>query len=84
MKGLQSLKDKYPFVTDVRGRGLLAAMEFDSDIGQAMLTACLEQGLLVNRVKPNAIRLIPPLIIGKNEVDEAISILDKVFSGIKT
>ena len=83
MKGLKSLKDKYPFVTDVRGRGLLAAMEFDSDIGQAMLTACLEQGLLVNRVKPNAIRLMPPLVIGHKEVDRAIGRLDKALSGIK-
>jgi len=80
MDGLKKLKDKYPFVTEVRGRGLLVAMEFDSDIGAEVLTACLERGLLVNRVKPNAIRLIPPLIIGNSDVDEALGILDKVLS----
>jgi predicted acetylornithine/succinylornithine family transaminase len=79
---LEKLKGKYPFITDVRGRGLLLAIEFNSEIGQQMLTACLENGLLVNKVKPNAIRLMPPLIIGHQEVDEAIGILDKVFSGI--
>ncbi len=44
--------------------------------------ACLEKGLLVNRVKPNAIRLIPPLIIGNKEVDEALDILDKALSSV--
>jgi acetylornithine/N-succinyldiaminopimelate aminotransferase len=82
MGKLEELKQKYSFITEVRGRGLLVAIEFDSDIGQSLLMACLEKGLLVNRVKPNAIRLIPPLIIGHKEVDEAVDILDKVFSGI--
>jgi len=66
----------------VRGRGLLVAMEFDSDIGAVALTACLERGLLVNRVKPNALRFIPPLVIGNKEVDEALAILDKVLSSV--
>jgi acetylornithine/N-succinyldiaminopimelate aminotransferase len=48
-----------------------------------VLNACLAKGLLVNRVKPNAIRLIPPLVIGKKEADEALAILDDVLSGIK-
>ncbi len=79
---LEELKKKYSFITDVRGRGLLLAIEFNSEIGQPVLMACLESGLLVNKVKANAIRLMPPLIIGNKEVDEAIAILDKVFSGI--
>ena len=44
MKGLNGLKNKYPFITDVRGRGLLVAIEFDRDIGQALLMACLDKG----------------------------------------
>jgi acetylornithine/N-succinyldiaminopimelate aminotransferase len=79
---LEGLKEKYSFISEVRGRGLLLAVEFDGEIGQEVLMACLENGLLVNKVKPNAIRLIPPLIIGNREVDEAILILDKIFSGI--
>jgi len=82
MKGLKGLKDKYSFITDARGRGLLTALEFDGDIGQDVLLACLENGLLVNRVKPNAVRLMPPLIIGSEEVDQAVAIMDGVFSGI--
>jgi acetylornithine/N-succinyldiaminopimelate aminotransferase len=79
---LEKLKQKHSFITDVRGRGLLLAVEFNNDIGQQVLMACLAAGLLVNKVKPNAIRLMPPLIIGTPEVNEAINILDKVFSGI--
>jgi len=82
VKGLESLKKKYQFITDVRGRGLLVAMEFNSDIGQSALMACLERGLLVNRVKPNALRFMPPLIIGNREVDEALDILDKALSSV--
>ena len=78
---LDELKRKYQFVTDVRGRGLLVAIEFDSDIGQSMLEACLEKGLLVNRVKPNALRFMPSLLIGRSEVDEAVGILDEALSG---
>lgn len=80
MAGLQKLQQKYPFVTGVRGRGLLTAMEFNTDIGKSVVTACMEQGLLVNRVKPNAVRFMPPLIIGNKEVDQALAILDKVLS----
>ena len=82
MEKLEGLKGKYSFITEVRGRGLLVAIEFNSEIGQNVLMDCLDKGLLVNKVKPNAIRLMPPLIIGRKEVDEAIGILDSVFSGI--
>jgi acetylornithine/N-succinyldiaminopimelate aminotransferase len=82
MEGLAGLRGKFPFITDVRGRGLLVAMEFDNDIAQSLLMTCLDRGLLVNRVKPNALRLMPPLIIGQAEVDRALGILDEALSGI--
>jgi acetylornithine/N-succinyldiaminopimelate aminotransferase len=82
IKKLEGLKDKFPFITDVRGRGLLVAMEFSSDIAQSLVMACLERGLLVNRVKPNALRFMPPLIIGNKEVDEALGILDKALASV--
>jgi len=80
---LNTLKQDFPFITEVRGMGLLAALAFDSDISVDVLKACLEKGLLVNAVKPNAIRLMPPLIITREHVDEATSILREVFSGRK-
>ena len=80
--GLEKLKSKFQFITNVRGRGLLMAMEFNSDIAQSVLMACLARGLLVNQLKPNALRFMPPLIIGNQEVNEALAILDEALSTI--
>jgi len=79
---LESLRQKFQFITDVRGRGLLVAMEFSSDIAKSLVMACLDKGLLVNPVKPNALRFMPPLIIGRDEVDEAADILEKVLYSV--
>jgi len=79
---LQRLKQKFQLITEVRGCGLLIAMEFSSDIASSVVKACLDRGLLVNRLKPNTLRFMPPLIIDKGEVDEALGILDKVLSTI--
>jgi len=81
--GLETLKDKYQVINDVRGCGLLVAVEFSQDIAQSVLMACLDGGLLVNRLKPNALRFMPPLNIDKGEVDEALGILDKALSTIQ-
>jgi len=78
--GLEKLKSKFDFVVDVRGRGLLAALQFDSDIADKVLKACTDGGLLVNAVKPNAIRFMPALNVTEEEVEEAIGILDKALA----
>jgi predicted acetylornithine/succinylornithine family transaminase len=83
LDGLKKLQSKYPFIIDARGRGLLAAIEFNKDIAQSVRVACMENGMLVNNVKPNAIRIMPALTINNQEIDEALGIFDKVFSNIK-
>ena len=79
---LEGLRQKFQFITNVRGRGLLAAMEFSSDIAQSVVMACLDSGLLVNRLKPNTLRFMPPLIISDNDVDEAVGILDRALTSM--
>ncbi len=79
MSRLLSLKAKYDFIIEVRGRGLLIAMEFSSDIAENVVKACLQERLLLNAVKPSAIRFMPPLIIGEKEVDEAVGIVERVL-----
>ena len=79
MSHLLRLKAKYDFIVEVRGRGLLIAMEFSSDIAENVVKACLEERLLINAVKPSAIRFMPPLIIGEKEVDEAVGIVGRVL-----
>jgi len=80
--GLESLRRKFQFITDVRGCGLLIALEFGSDIAESVLMACLDKGLLVNKLKPNTVRFMPSLIVNNKEVDEALGILDGVLSSI--
>jgi acetylornithine/N-succinyldiaminopimelate aminotransferase len=79
---LKSLQKKHACITDVRGQGLLLALGFDKEIGQSLAKLCLGKGLLVNVVKPNALRLVPPLIIKPFDVDEAVNILDEALSVI--
>ncbi len=79
---LEQMKTQFDFVTEVRGSGLLIAMQFDRDIAQDVLSACLSEGLLINKLKPNAIRFVPPLVVSRADVDEAMNILYKVLSNI--
>ncbi len=80
--GLVALKSKHPSITDVRGRGLLIAVQFDKDIAGSVLKACLDRGLLVNLLKPDTLRFMPPLIINNGDVDEALRILDSALSSV--
>lgn len=79
---LNKLKSKYDFIVEVRGRGLLAAIQFNSDLTDKIVKSCMERGLLLNPVKPNAIRFMPPLTIAKKDIDAAIGILDKVLAKV--
>ena len=80
MSKLGTMKKKYPFIADVRGRGLLIGVEFNRDMAEAVMYACLERGLLINLLKANLLRVIPPLIIRKSEADEGLRILDEVLA----
>jgi acetylornithine/N-succinyldiaminopimelate aminotransferase len=64
-----------PLVTGVRGSGLWRALVLDAESAPAVEAAARSRGLLVNAVKPNAIRLAPPLILTEAEVDEAVPLL---------
>lgn len=73
---LRKIQSDNEFITDVRGMGLIWAVEFDSDITPDVIAASNEAGLLMNPMRPNAIRLMPVLTITKEEIDEALSRLE--------
>jgi len=79
LNGLAKLKNEFKFITEVRGKGLLVAVEFNSDIAKGVALLCLEQGLLVNNLKPNLIRLIPPLIVQVKEIEKALLLLRRAL-----
>ena len=59
-------------------------MELNSskDIAEAVMYACLERGLVINFLKANMLRVIPPLIITKADVDEGMKILDEALTSL--
>lgn len=61
-----------PGVATVRGRGLLLAAVLDRPAAAEVAAAALTAGLVVNAVRPDAIRFAPPLTISEDEVDEAV------------
>jgi acetylornithine aminotransferase/acetylornithine/N-succinyldiaminopimelate aminotransferase len=79
---MRSMEDRFAEVTEVRGRGLLLAMAFSSDVAADLTAACRERGLLVNNVRPNAIRLMPPLIVTDAEIDQACDILEAAIADV--
>jgi len=77
-----------PAVTQVRGLGLLLAVELDQDVlGEAPATRAaaqlLNQGVVVNAVTPTAIRLAPSLLISEDEIQQAVSALSAVFADLQ-
>ena len=76
---LALLKQTHPEkIIDVRGRGLLCALELASDeLVQCVTRNCLEQGLLITPTRNRVVRLIPSLLLSELEMREALRILDK-------
>jgi acetylornithine/succinyldiaminopimelate/putrescine aminotransferase len=63
-------------VAEVRGRGLMLGARLAEGLDAATVaTAALEAGLVVNVPAPDTLRLLPPLVIGAAEVDEAVELL---------
>lgn len=75
---LDGLKEKYSFITDRRGMGLMQGLEMEIPVGQVASKA-LEQGLMVITAGSNVVRLVPPLVIEKQHVDEMAEKLDAVL-----
>ena len=79
---LNQLKSRFSFITEVRGKGLLAAIYFESDISGQVLTLANQAGLLLNGVRPNAVRFMPPLTVTAEEIDEAMGRLEEALKQI--
>jgi acetylornithine/N-succinyldiaminopimelate aminotransferase len=78
---LLALKEKYAFVTDVRGEGLMLGMQLDFP-GRDIVNRCLEAGFVINVTSENVLRLLPPYVISKKEISRFIKALDRIFSEV--
>ncbi len=79
MEKLNTLMNEFSYITEVRGKGLLIGLEMSKDISPEIVSRCLDKGLLINAVRPNMIRFMPPLNVTKNEIDKSVSILISVL-----
>ena len=69
-----------PGVVDVRGRGLLLGIALSDAKAGAVVADCLNQGLILNAVRPDTIRMTPPLMVSDEEIARAVEILAAVLT----
>ncbi len=77
-KRLEKLATKYAFIKEVRGLGLILGMQLDIE-GADIVSTALERGLLINCTVGTVLRFLPPLTVTKEEIDEAMEILDGIL-----
>lgn len=81
LERLAALSSKYS-LTNVRGKGLLAAFDLPGQFGGELVAACRELGLLVNSPQPATIRLMPPLIVTQSDIDVMLDLLEQGLNKI--
>jgi len=74
---LETLDKKHKSIQDVRGAGLMQAVELDSsDLAKAVAKQLLQQGIIINRTHETVLRFLPPYVIQKKHVDQVVKALD--------
>ena len=76
---LAELKEKYGYITEIRGMGLLLGLKTKGEV-KGFINKCFDKGLLIISAGPDVIRLLPPLNVTFEEIDNVIEILDCVMS----
>ena len=77
------LKEKYPeVIKEIRGRGLLIGIQLYKDQSK-FIKKLMDNKLLTIRAAENVVRILPPLNVKKNELDQALKIIKKVCSELK-
>ncbi len=75
---LEGLRHKYPFITQVRGIGLMIGMRL-SIPGAEIVKEGHARGVLFNVTQDSVLRFVPPLVVSREEIDQAVAILDEIF-----
>ncbi len=74
-QGLRKLQAKQPLIKEVRGKGLMIGLEFNSPIATAVRKACLARGVLINAVGDSILRILPALVITSAQIDKALEVI---------
>ena len=76
--GLQQIKEKHKIIRDVRGLGLMLAVELRFDVKNILFDS-INEGLLTLYSGRNILRLLPPLVLDENQMTRSLEIIDKVI-----
>ena len=80
---LDNLKEKFPkIIKQVRGKGFLIGLQLHKDQTN-FIKKLMENKLLTIKAAENVVRILPPLNVNKNEINQALKIINKVCSEIK-
>jgi acetylornithine/succinyldiaminopimelate/putrescine aminotransferase len=82
IQGLRNLAQRHPMISEVRGMGLMIGAEIGS-AAKEVVNRLLKRGFITNAAHDTVLRLLPPFIISKNDVDEFLAALDEVLSEIE-
>ncbi len=83
LSNLNKIKEKYPnIIKQIRGRGFLIGIQLHQDQTK-FIKKLMDDKLLTIRAAENVVRILPPLNVKKNEIDEALKIINKVCSKFK-
>ncbi|MCC7495709.1 MAG: aspartate aminotransferase family protein [Fimbriimonadaceae bacterium] len=82
LAGLQQLAATHPLADHARGRGLMLALELTAEKAAAVRDACAERGLILNAVSPTALRILPPLVLRAEQVDEGLALLNDALAAV--
>jgi len=78
MNRLHELERIHPSIKEVRGRGLMIGVDFDADVS-SLPSDGLSKGILLNVIKGHTLRLVPPLVISSQEIDQAMDMIDDIL-----
>ncbi len=78
-KRLRELQAKLPIITEIRGMGLMLAIQLKEPVADKIALGCLERGLVINDIGLHILRFLPPLLIEQEQVDMLISTLEELL-----
>ena len=79
--GLRGLAEKHGCITDVRGKGLMLATELDNaDLAKQTVAEMLKRRIVINCTSDTVLRFLPPYVLERRHVTEAIKALDEIFT----
>ncbi len=79
--GLKKIASRHPMVGEIRGMGLMIGVEIGG-AAKDVVKSLLEKGFITNAAHDTVLRLLPPFIISKNDIDEFLAALDEVLSEV--